>query len=162
MLYVGCKPDERLVRTLTGLPRKQIEHDLKGRFGVCKRLSGATDAQAMLDEDPGAERPAYRQKLQSSAREVGSSGLIKLSHKSRRNRIVLVRPKLEEWILEAARQAGVDPGAHGFPNDSNRLHGQVNANLDKFENLIYALIEVCSQNLLELKCLLTRQPRRRR
>jgi hypothetical protein len=39
MIYVECKPDATLVQVLTQLPRREIVHELKGKYEVVKRIS---------------------------------------------------------------------------------------------------------------------------
>jgi hypothetical protein len=45
--------------------------------------------------------------------------------------------RLEEWILAAANEAGLDVRAYGLPRTPRQLHGAINTNLDKFERLYY-------------------------
>jgi hypothetical protein len=47
--------------------------------------------------------------------------------------------RLEEWILAAANEAGLDVRAYGLPRTPRQLHGAINTNLDKFERLLHVL-----------------------
>ena len=59
MIYVDWKPDKKLVSIVTGVPKRRTTHDFKGKYGVCKRISGARNRKAVVDEDPGKVHPPY-------------------------------------------------------------------------------------------------------
>ncbi len=48
-------------------------------------------------------------------------------------------PKLEDWILEAAREAGVNVNVYDLPDEAKRLHSMINTNLKKLESLLDTL-----------------------
>ena len=63
MLYVECLPDETLVRRLTGLPKREIIHQLKGKYEVLEMLATRTNSIAMVDEDPNTNQPRYLERM---------------------------------------------------------------------------------------------------
>jgi hypothetical protein len=73
------------------------------------------------------------------ARKLPEQGLLLLADMARDNRLVVLRPRLEEWILAAANEAGLDVRAYGLPRTPRQLHGAINTNLDKFERLLHVL-----------------------
>ena len=153
MIYVECKPDEALVRHVTGLPRRQVVHEFKGKYEVCKRVSAQADSRALIDEDPGSFPPAYlgRMTLSDDSPELG----LKVYRDSRKsNTVVVLCPKLEDWILDAARAVGLNVRDYGLPSRPRELHGVVNANLQKFERLLNALETTPSPRLKTLRQLL--------
>jgi len=62
-----------------------------------------------------------------------------MHQKSRNNTLIILCPRLEEWILEAAREANVDLQKYNLPNDPAKLHQQINIQIDKFQRLIERL-----------------------
>jgi hypothetical protein len=48
-------------------------------------------------------------------------------------------PELEEWIIAASREAGIEMADFDLPNDPEKLREIINLNIDKFEKLIDAL-----------------------
>jgi len=53
-----------------------------------------------------------------------TGGLRLLVHKTNQGkRVVVICPRLEEWQLQRAKAAGIDPADFGLPNDARRLHG---------------------------------------
>jgi hypothetical protein len=140
MIYVECKPDEVLVRTISGFPARQVVHELKGKYGVAARLSKQNGARGMLDEDPGSVQPSYLGHL-SLAQDVPAMGLQLLQDSANGNLVVVLRPRLEAWILRAAREAQVDVSRFNLPTDARSLHSQINHSLDRFQRLVEALDE---------------------
>ena len=101
MIYSECKPDTALVRKLSGLPRRQLRH-VRGKSEVCNRLKADVNCRGLVDEDPGNPKPPYLSEI-LLAREPLELGLKVYEDKLRVNRLIVLCPKLEEWILGAAR-----------------------------------------------------------
>ena len=125
MIYVECKPDGILVRHLTGLPKRQVAHEIQGKGGVCNRLMRNRDLVAMLDEDPGATQPTYMTHLTLSDENV-QLGLKLYRDASRNNRIVVLCPKLEDWLIRAAGDSDLSMSTYGLPDRANALHKVIN------------------------------------
>jgi hypothetical protein len=155
MIYVECRPDLTLVQALTQLPRREIAHELKGKYEVMKRLSSLRNARAMVDEDPGANQPAYLCRMQV-LRDLPQRGLKIVEDVSRNNRVVILCPKLEDWIIRAARDAELDlsNSRYNLPNSPTRLHREITFDLRKFERLVQDLKSAprlrCLHGLLNL------------
>ncbi len=136
MIYVECRPDFILVRSVTTIPRKEIDHEFKGKGEICNRLEGQRSAQGLIDEDPSATQPAYLKKLVLS-QELPQQGLRVLHDKSRDNSLVVLCPTLESWILKAAEEAGIDMvRKYSLPDDPAKFHHVINFDLGKFEKLL--------------------------
>jgi len=152
MIYVECKPDFTLVKTL-GIPKKEIIHS-RGKPNVCKQLEKQGNCKGLLDEDPFTTQPPYLKKLLIK-RDLSEYDLILLNDAHRNNDLVILCPRLEEWVLKAAREVKIDVRNYNLPNDAERLHKVVNINIGKFELLIRDLnaksnkIEMLKQLLVE-------------
>jgi hypothetical protein len=149
-LFIECKSDETLAFAL-GVPRKNIEHAL-GRASVCAQLSRRTGVVGMVDEDPGSAVPPYLKSLveQSWEREVRV-----LLDKERNNRIVILSPRLEEWLVRSTREAGLKMTDFGFESDNGlRLHAEINQRLESLQRLVEALLAAKSPRILRLQGLL--------
>ena len=100
MIYVECKPDQLLVQMLTSWPNREIIHE-NDKYKVMKTLRRQRNGRAMVDEDPNSIPPAYLSKMQVS-QEISNRGLRVLLDDSRGNRVVVLCPKLEDWIIRGA------------------------------------------------------------
>ena len=154
MIYVECKPDGILVRHLTGLPKRQVAHEAKGKGGVCNKLMRNRDLVGMVDEDPGTARPTYMTHLALSDENV-QLGLKLYSDASRNNRVVALYPKLEDWLLRAAADSELSMTAYGLPDRAKPLHDVINLDERKIQRLLADLYAARSPRLLELRRLLT-------
>ncbi len=149
MIYVECKPDELLVRQVTNLPRRQVVHEAKGKGGVCNRLMRNRDLVAMVDEDPGATQPTYMAQL-SLSREITDLGLKLYLDSRRNNRVIVLCPRLEEWLLRAVSDMGFDIETYRLPRRASALHSAINLDERKIQRLLTDLADGASPRLLEL------------
>jgi hypothetical protein len=131
--YTECKPDSALVRTL-GIPKKEIIH-LAGKPNVCKRLENRENCRGLIDEDPFSVQPPYLKKLQVKE-DLSGYGLKILDDNYHNNDLIILCPRLEEWVLKAVKEAKIDIKKYNLPDDGERLHKKINISIDKFEKLI--------------------------
>ncbi len=118
-VLVECSADEIVLRNL-GVPKKQLLH-FGGKYELVKKLKERTNDVGMVDEDPGKLQP---QDMSSYRRTDSAEGLYLLTRQGRGGqRLVVVCPKLEDWLIDRAKSSGVRPEDFGLPNDPDRLHG---------------------------------------
>jgi hypothetical protein len=133
-ICVECYPDEVLVRAL-GF--EDVIHE--GPKSEVTLLTCKRDGVVGLeDEDPTSTHSRMLQRFQETRRErniacLGWGDKV----------IVLICPRLEEWILAAARESGIDvrDKRYGLPDDPHRLHKVINKRLTKFRTLVEDLME---------------------
>ena len=107
MIYVECYPDHALVKSLTGVARRDITHEFKGKGEICNRLRKQTNCKGLLDEDLSSGQPRYVKEARLE-KDLPKYDIKVLHHSSTDNRLIVLCPRLEEWILKAARGAGID------------------------------------------------------
>lgn len=154
MIFVECKPDYTLVKYITNIRRRDIIHEFQGKGGVCNQLRKRRNCKGLVDDDPFSVQPRYVQnaRLEDDLSEHD----IKVLHDDiNDNYLVVLCPRLEDWVLKAAREAGIDVRKYNLPNDAVKLHREININLDKFEALVddikvFGKLKVL-KSLLELK-----------
>lgn len=154
MLYVECKADETLARHL-GLPRREVRHELN-KDEVLKQLAKQSHCLGMVDEDPNSPRPI--QFGQMVVRDdYDQLGLRVYDDAARHNQVIMLRPRLEEWLLRAARDARLDVSdrQYNLPASPARLHREINLDLSKVERLIDDLMVAGSLPIRQLRNLLT-------
>lgn len=154
MIYVECFPDVALLTVGAKIPKRQVIHDFKGKSGVCARLRGVRNSIGLIDEDPLSSQPPYVTEASLEA-EFTHYGLKLLHHRSSRNHLIVLCPRLEEWVLKAAEDAGKDLAQYGLPSSARQLHGEINIRLDNFERLLRDLSG--SERLKALSGLLRRK-----
>jgi hypothetical protein len=149
MLLLECKPDEVLAHTLGVARRDCLHHNDKGR--VCNALQKRQGCVAMIDEDPSSAQPPY---LATLVIESDQHGLRVFRDPARQHRVVIVRPRLEEWLIATAQHAQVQVADFGFSERGNAMHRDINSKLPKLEELIEALLCTRSVRLLHLQRLI--------
>ncbi|MBN1806877.1 MAG: hypothetical protein JW837_16635 [Sedimentisphaerales bacterium] len=117
-ILVECNADEAVLRAL-GVSKKQICHEsCKGE--VVKRVRKFDFATGLIDEDPLSAQP---RDLDSYKQVQAAEGLLLLARRNDENkRLIIVCPKLEDWLIHRARSSGIRPEDYGLPGDPDRLH----------------------------------------
>ena len=149
-VFVECKPDETLVVAL-GAVKRDITH-YQGKDELAKALQKKSDVVAMIDEDPLSAQPSY---LKSLSVEDAVSGIRLLRDKKRSHRVLVVCPRLEDWLVAAVKESGLtlqDFGYHAV--DGRSLHAEINERIGSLQKLIAKLLALRSLHLLRLKTLL--------
>ena len=152
-LFVECKPDETLAFAL-GVTRREIEHAL-GRASVCAQLSRRSGVTGMVDEDPGTVAQPYMIKLKQESWEHDVRVLV---DKERDNRIVVLSPRLEEWLVKTAKSGGLKMTEFGFESDNGiHLHAEINQRLNSLQKLVETLLSTGNTRILRLQSLIRPQ-----
>ena len=105
----------------------------------------------MIDEDPASAQPPYLSgvKLLSDLH-----GIREFRDEARAHRILIVQPRLEEWLIACAAQAGLRMGNFGLSDRGNEFHKEINSKLQAVTRLITALEEAASPRIAHLRALL--------
>lgn len=163
MLFVECKPDYELVISLASVPIKKVEH-AGNKSGVLKKLvrrrgtPNYENSIGMIDEDPLSTQPPDLEKF----REIEYLERYKiriLHYRWLNNRLLVLCPKLEEWIVEAAREARINLNDYGLPSDPRKLHEVINLGIKRFRELVEDLMNQ-SNRVKELQAQLKKRTRR--
>lgn len=134
MYYVECNPDKALLCTLS-ISKKQVIHSYS-KGNVCRRLQKTANAIGLVDEDPKSAQPSYIKTLEL----IDTKDRIKLYFDSKTdNQLIMLCPRLEDWIVLAARSANKDIMKYGLPNNANALHKVINVRQHNFQRLITAI-----------------------
>ena len=151
MIYCECKPDATMLKVLTQLPNKEIVHEIKGKYEVVKRISRSRNGRGLIDEDPGSNHPIYLSRM-ILQKDMPLRGLKLLEDTDRGNKVVVLCPKLEDWIIRAAQDSGLDlrDPRYNLPDNPTRLHREITFDLRKLERLVQELA-----NTPRFKCLLS-------
>ncbi|MDI6811481.1 MAG: hypothetical protein QMD80_07425 [archaeon] len=80
-----------------------------------------------------------------------------LHDNSKNNDLLVLCPRLEEWVLKAAKEADINIKKYNLPDDSEQLHKVINIDINKFEKLVNNLkgkskmIKALEKSLKELE-----------
>ena len=153
MIYVECKPDSTLIRHITGLGRRAVS-EAKGKGEVCRKLATGRNDVGVVDEDPTSRQPNYIARLTPRTHNA-ALGLRTYRDTARNNLLIVICPRLEDWLLRAVRDAGLRMADYGLPDRSDRLHKVINEDERKIIRLLTDLTEANSPRLAELRRLLS-------
>ena len=117
-VLVECNADEKLLRAL-GVSKKQLRHErCKGE--VVKRILKFDCATGLIDEDPSSAQP---RDLDNYKQVQAAEELHLLTRRDDKNkRLIIVCPRLEDWLIERAKSSGIQPEDYGLPSDPDKLH----------------------------------------
>jgi hypothetical protein len=93
--------------------------------------------------------------LRSLAEQSWKYGIRVLLDEKRKNRMIMLSPRLEEWMVQTVKDAALKLTDFGFDSGNGvRLHAEINERLGSLERLVEALIAAKSPRLLRLQALL--------
>ncbi|MGB8781415.1 MAG: hypothetical protein WCD81_12305 [Candidatus Bathyarchaeia archaeon] len=139
-----CKADLTLLSIL-GVPTERIEH-AGNKSGVVRKLirgvrhTNYENSVGMVDEDPRSLQLPDLKKFQAT--EIDEAHKIRLlQYRWLNNHLLILCPRLEEWIVEASREAGTSPSLYDLPDNPVALHELINLNVRNFERLLGDITE---------------------
>lgn len=150
MIFVECKPDRTLIQFLIENFPAEIVHS-GNKPGVCKKLAKNQNCIGLIDEDPDSIQPSYIDNLELEY-DLEQDEIRVLKDQIHNNRLIILKPRLEEWIIATARTCNIEMEPFGLDSNPNHLHSIINSSLDLFMELIVFLKDVKSaQRILLLK-----------
>ena len=157
MLYVEGTADRTLAWKL-GVNQRQIIW-ANGKGGVLRQVVRQQNCRGLVDEDPTSPS---QPNLLSRFVEVGTDELRRLGFRLYQqgeggSALVMLCPKLEDWLIVAARDSRLrlDNRRYALPTNADHLHDVINNDLRKMERLLDGLLEKQSPRILRLQALLT-------
>jgi uncharacterized protein (DUF1778 family) len=149
MVYLECFADEILIRYL-GITKKQIDHH-KGRTRIVNSLKQSDTCLAVVDEDPQTPTPAYLKECKL----IDTTHYIKhLKHTKNKQHIFVLQPRLEDWLIKAAKASKIKLTDFGLPDTYEKLHLVLHNEKVKYEAFLRALDKAQSPALNHFRKLL--------
>ena len=149
------------LKEVLGVPAKKIL--CAGTVGeIFKLLRKRGPVKGVADEDPGSSRPRDLRSLppfgSPEDRERFERLEVDLRGAGRGNRVLIFRPRFEEWLLKAAKEARIDVGDFGFSDKASDLHTELMGikGTEKAQKFSRLLRDLCakSRKVEELKAFL--------
>ncbi len=101
----------------------------------------------MVDEDPGSAKTTYEKDL-VFIEELHS---IKIYSDEPGNKVLILKGKLEDWIVSLCKKSGVNLVNFGLPEKPNELHSVIIQRMIQYEELIDNLLKINNAELNQLK-----------
>ncbi len=143
MIYVECLPDTTLAKSLSG--GMTVEH-LHGKSRVCNKLMDNTNSKGMVDQDEKTQTHPYIKELIATGtiNDLQNDEIIVYIDIIRHNTLVMLKPRLEEWIIKTTRIAGINMmNSYHLPDTAEELHLALSIgdkeHINKFRMLIQKL-----------------------
>ena len=148
VLFEG-PPDEKLLKVIGVSSTQNSRH----KSGVLKKLVKKEGLIGVVDEDP--KNTQSRPRIMNEFLLLEEKYAIKVyHHQSNNNRLIVLCPDLENWILSAAKTSRINVSKFKLPNRAGALHDIINSRLLNFGKLIQELIAEQNASILYLQSIL--------
>ncbi len=139
---IECLPDRKLIQKIVVTDRRNIIHSGNKTKVFFDLMNNYDSSFGIVDEDPWSIQPKsmayFRVKKDYPAHEFTV-----FYEDSRNNILIMIRPRLEEWIINASINEQIDLRRdYNLSNNGDELHDIINPNLHKFELLLDDLIPI--------------------
>jgi len=136
VVYVEGHADRTLLELL-GIGNDVCVAGGKGK--VIRRVAKEPAAVGLVDDDPSAAIPRAMEQFQC----LDSFGqIVRLQHPGTGGYLIVICPRLEEWLYARAEASGLDPTQYGLPSDPRGLHRRPRYHRHQgFRKLVSDLVE---------------------
>jgi len=154
MICVECNPDKALIEML--LPGSSPRHSSRAydNSRVVLEVERRGYGIGLIDEDPQSSfiRNLVLPKGYRLTRNFIAEG-IKVLKKGKRRFLIVICPRLEEWVIKSAEECGIDvQKEYGLSKRADRMHSELKSKkLSEFRGLLEELMDRNSQRLGKLK-----------
>lgn len=151
-LCVECKPDLILVQELTKRNNGELVH-CGGKTKIILDLSNKyNNSKGLIDDDPDSPKP-FALKQFKVRNNLYSHRILVRYNENNSNLLIILRPRLEGWILRASKLSSINVADYNLPTDEKKLIAEINYKLDNFRTLVQDLSR-CSSSVQKLSSLL--------
>jgi hypothetical protein len=127
-----------MIQEVAGAPYRDISHS-GNKSNVIRELTEEyRNAVGLIDEDPGSTPPPKIRRF-TQEKQIPEYSYRLLYDESRNNRLVVLYPRLEEWILNTCRVNDVDVTRFRLPDNPSRLHNMINYRIPQFRSILEEL-----------------------
>ena len=119
--YVEDVAHRELILVLTKVSEKRVIYKEMNKTKVLKALIEESEEHiaGVVDEDPDKSQPPLLRNFEEFANdERANIRILRLNEV----KLIILRPRFEEWILKVARNSRLDVKKYGLPEDADKLH----------------------------------------
>jgi len=147
-IYSECKLQTIIISVLLN---KKPAHQ-SGKDDVCNKLNNTKGAIGLIDEDPQAPPSPYLKKVNLKEEKEG----LKLYIDNNGNKLIVVCPNLETWLLNTFKEEKINLKDYGFSKDISEITPknfeiQVSSNVSDFQRILHNLIKENNKKIITLK-----------
>jgi hypothetical protein len=106
----------------------------------------------LVDEDPASAQPRYFDGLKFISEE---HDIRQLGDLARNNSLIVLRPRLEEWLVRTADLAGISLPDFGLSERPNELHREITSRLPALAKFLDRLLAESNPRLSHLRKLIS-------
>jgi hypothetical protein len=120
IFLVEDAPHKSLLCSL-GIPRKHIG-TMGSKGNVIKNLRDHPRGVGMIDEDPDSIQMQCRELANYQVADEGEGLQLLARQGTGGQRLIVLRPRIEEWLMQRAGLCGIDPRQYYLPSTARALH----------------------------------------
>ena len=157
MIYAECNSETILILS-SNISKKKMRH-LGGKTSVLKRLEKHNGCTGLIDEDPFSSQPPMLKKYELME-DYKNLGIKVLQNNKKANRLLVLCPRVEEWILKASKGTEINLiKDYDLPTNPDDLHEIIPLNEEKCMSLVKDLLRKRNKRLKKLSKLLSMKNR---
>ena len=125
---------------LTKVSKKRVIYKEMNKTKVLKALIEESEEHiaGVVDEDPDKIQPPLLRNFEEFANdERANIRILRLNEA----KLIILRPRVEEWILEVVRNSGLDVKKYGLPEDAEKLHRHLKPSRQEILNRFSTFVE---------------------
>jgi len=140
IVCVECDADYELVKKLMNC--SEIIHS-GNKSGVVKNLvEKYENSLGLIDEDPSSANPKALDRF-IEIENNNRYGISVKRYTRKNNYIIELKPRLEEWIVHAAKLNKIKLQPYGLPEDGSYLHSVITSKIPNYCRLLDDLMINC-------------------
>ena len=150
-IFVECYNDKILIENILK-EEKKINH-CGSNSQVCRQLKNKEKTIGVIDGRNKEVLPYFKETKFKYKQEKKTLGL-ELYIDEKENKLIIIYPELEEWILEALKESKISVENFELPDNPADFKRMAQANPSKFQPLLHNLIKEGNKRIAALKELL--------
>ena len=144
-IFVECYVDKEVIEFILrkiGINKPYVEH-ARGKNRVIKKTINSPRSIGLIDEDPWAVIPKEMNELKEESKDNSLYKALQIAvyHSKECSKIIMLKPRIEEWLIRLCKLSKIDYTKYGLPPDISILKKVINAKLRKLRELLEELFE---------------------
>jgi len=144
-IFVECNVDGEVIKFVLrkiGISESFVEHE-RGKNRVVKKTINSPRSIGLIDEDPWAIMPKEMKELKEESKDSSLYRILQIAvyYSEKHSRIIMLKPRIEEWLIRLCKLSKIDYTKYGLPSDISILKKVINVKLRAIQKLLEVLFE---------------------